>query len=209
MLSSNETWNIEVYGDYGCPFVHAAALWLRDLKAELGDRLNVTWRFFPLEQINSTNGPDWKVWEQPLDEKNRVQLGFRGALAARKQSQEAFEKFHVAWLESRHAMKAGERPPTVEDVAKASGLDLERFMRDLNDPAIWAEMAADYEKGLTEVGVFGTPTFVFDDGSSAYLKQRPAPPADRAVAVWDEFVDIVRNHPNITEIKRPRKPEAA
>ncbi len=209
-MSPNEPIEIEVFADYGCPYVHAAAHWLHDLRAELGDQVQVTWRFFPLEQINAgNNDPDWRVWEQPLDPKNRVQLGFRGAIAARRQGLDKFEAFHLAWLDARHAMQPGVRPPTVEEVAQRIGLDMVQFERDLNDPALWATMACDFQRGVEEFGVFGTPTFVFPNGESAYLKMKPAPPKEEAVALWHDFVATVTTRPNIHEIKRPKKPAAS
>jgi len=104
-------------------------------------------------------------------------------------------------------MTPGQKPLKVREAAKQAGLDMDRFERDLNDPGLWARIGADYERGK-EIGVFGTPTFVFPDGESAYLKMRPAPPTEDAVAVWNEFVGVVIGRPYIGEIKRPQKPKA-
>lgn len=200
-------WDVEVYFDFGCPFAYQAAVWLRDLKKELGDDLKITWRYFPIEQVNSINGEKWKVWDQPLDESNRIQTGFRAAVAAAEQGREQFEKFLELWLEARHTMAAGQKPLKVRDAAKKAGLDMDKFERDLQDPKLWKKIGRDYKRGK-DIGVFGTPTFVFKGGESAYLKMRPAPPAEDAVAVWNEFVDVVVGRPYIGEIKRPQKPQS-
>ena len=37
------------------------------MKNELGDDLELNYRSFALEQVNSEEGPDWKAWEQGPD----------------------------------------------------------------------------------------------------------------------------------------------
>ena len=98
----SETIKVEIFYDYGCPYVHAAAVWIDSVKAALGDRLQVTWRYFPLEQVNSVEGPEWKLWEQPADYKSRGRGAFHGAIAARNQGDDAFERFHLALLKAKH-----------------------------------------------------------------------------------------------------------
>src|SRR6185437_10838347 len=98
----SEPVEIDVFYDYGCPYVYRATLWLRDVQAALGDALRVNWRYFPLEQVNSAEGPDWKLWEQPEGYRSRGLPAFRAAEAARRQGDEAFAAIHVALLRARH-----------------------------------------------------------------------------------------------------------
>jgi predicted DsbA family dithiol-disulfide isomerase len=203
----SETINVEIFYDYGCPYVHAAAVWIDQVKAKLSDRLQVTWRFFPLEQVNSVEGPEWKLWEQPAAYKSRGRGAFHGAIAARNQGEEAFDRFHLALLRAKHEEgKEHSRRETLLEAAAAANLDLARFERDLDDPSLLARIAPDYEEAREKHGVFGTPTFVFADGSSAYIKMRPAAPGEDAVKVFEEFLQIVQERPYIAEIKRPSKP---
>ena len=46
-------------------------MWLDMVKEELGDNLQINWRSFALEQVNSEHGRDWKAWEQGTDYKSR------------------------------------------------------------------------------------------------------------------------------------------
>lgn len=201
--------SFEVFYDYGCPYVHAAAVWLDRVKASLGDNLHVTWRYFPLEQVNTVEGPDWKLWEQPVDYKSRGRGAFQGAIAARNQGEEAFNRFHLALLNARHVEgKEHSNRDTLLEAAKAAGLDIARFERDLDNPDLIAKIGTDFEEGRDQYGVFGTPTFVFPDGSSAYIKMLPAAAPEEAVAVFEEFVQVVKDRPYISEIKRPKKPTA-
>lgn len=168
------------------------------------------WRCFPLEQVNSDQGPEWKLWEQPEEHKSRGRTGFHAALAARRQGADAFERFHLALLEARHeGGKDFGRRATLLEVAAEAGLDLPRFEADLADRSLWAEIGADYTEGRETHGVFGTPTFVFPNGASAYLKMLPAASEEEALTVFEEFVRLVRDRAYITEIKRPKKPTPA
>ena len=192
--------------------MHAAAVWLRDVKRQLGDDLDVHWRFFSLEQINSPRGPEWKLWEQPEDYESSGRLAFRAAEAARRQGPEAFDRFHLALLQARHEAKENIADRAVlTRVAADVGLDLERFQADIADPRLDARLAADHTEAVEQHGVFGCPTFVFPNGGAAYLKMRPAPPPDQTMEVFETLERIIAHRPYITEIKRPavRRPAPA
>lgn len=128
-------------------------------------------------------------------------------MAARNQGDEAFDRFHLALLKAKHeAGKDHGRRATLLAVAKEVGLDLERFERDLDDRSVLPLIGKDYTEGKERYGAFGTPTFVFPDGASCYLKMLPAAPADEALPFFEEFVRTVRSRPYISEIKRPQPP---
>jgi predicted DsbA family dithiol-disulfide isomerase len=203
----SEPVTIDVYVDYLCPYAHAGAAWLRDVRAQLDGGLTINWKLFPLEQINSDKGDDWKVWEQTPEHRTRGWEGFRAAVAAANQGDDAFERFHFGWFQALHDVPVGTKRKTVFEVADEAGLDLVQFERDFNDPSLWKRVGDDYEYGRNTFGVFGTPTVVFPDGSSAYWQMRPAAPTADAVTVWNDFVDTVVGRPYIREIKRPTKPE--
>ncbi|MFL5759081.1 MAG: DsbA family protein [Thermomicrobiales bacterium] len=207
-FSVDEKISIDVYYDYGCPYAWGASVLLRNVKQQVGDKLDVRWRYFPLEQVNAPDEPDWKLWEQPADYRSRGRTAFHGAIAARRQGEEAFERFHYALFDLKHAEgKDHGRRATVVEAAEKADLDLGEFERDLDDASLLSHMAEDYEYAHDELGVFGVPTFVFPDGNSAYIKILPAPEGPEAVEVFDDLVRTVRDRPFIGEIKRPKKPE--
>ena len=39
-------------------------MWLDRVKRTYKDDLDITWKNFSLQQVNSKEGPEWKVWEQ-------------------------------------------------------------------------------------------------------------------------------------------------
>jgi predicted DsbA family dithiol-disulfide isomerase len=200
---------VEVYFDFACPYVHSAAVWLREVNRQLGDsRIEVTWKFFPLEQVNAPEDADMPIWDLPPDRRSRGRDSFHAAAAARRQGGEAFERFHAALLTLKHeeGQDHGKRS-TLDEAASRAGLDLRRFAADLEDRGLLAEIENDYVAGREGLGVFGTPTFVFANGQSAYLRILPSPPPEEAVAFWLDFVRDVRDRPYLHEIKRPRRPQ--
>ncbi len=202
---SNETYNIEIFSDYTCPTSYSIVRWLDEVKQHLGDRLNVTWRAFPLEQVNHPD-PNFKVWEYPNDGKSSTMRAFQAANAARKQGQDAFEKMHHGLFVRRHVdgrNLAGQR--VLEATAEEAGLDMDRFREDLKSDEAFTIVRDDYLKGR-ELGVFGSPTLYFDNGQGAYLKFTWNERYTDALEFFYEFVDIVRDRPNVLEIKRPTPP---
>ena len=167
--------------------------------------MRIEWYNFPLEQVNSTQGPEWKLWEQPDEYKSRGLWAFRGGEAARLQGKEPFERFHLALLRARHVENWDIASPDVLiGVARKAGLDVDRFRKDLPDRSLLAKIGEDYLRGATEYGIWGTPTLVFNGQRAAYLKLRPAPPPEESVKLFEELFDIIHNRPYVVEVKRPR-----
>lgn len=163
------------------------------------------WFCFPLEQVNSTLGPQWKLWEQPDEFTSRGLWAFRAGEAARLQGRERFEGFHMALLRARHAERKNIADQEVlAALARQTGLDMEKFLQDLADRKLLVKIGEDYTRGVQEHGIWGTPTLVFNGQRAAYLKLKPAPPAEEAVKLFDELYDIVYRRPYVVEVKRPR-----
>lgn len=167
----------------------------------------MNWRNFSLEQINNKNGEDWKIWEQPDDFKTRGFWALRANEAARNQGKEAHDRFRLALLTATHVNRQplSDRQ-TLIDAAREAGLDLDRFERDLADRSLIQRIADDHTEAVSKYGVFGTPTMIFPDGQAAFLKMRPTPSQEEAVAVFEDFIETATNRPYIHEIKRPTPP---
>jgi predicted DsbA family dithiol-disulfide isomerase len=110
-------------------------------------------------------------------------------------------------LEARHRDRLNIDDVVVaERVAVDAGLDLNRFRKDFADPTTLDALRRDHLRARTEHGVFGTPTFVFPDGASAYVRLADAPDADHASGIFERLLAVVVREPSILEIKRPRRP---
>ena len=192
----------EVYYDYTCPFVYRASLLLAGVAGERA--LDVRWRYFSLTQVNSKD-EGWTVWDAPAGERVRGRLAFMAAEAARRQDR--FERFHATLLRGRHEGRINiDEVEAIEQVAEDSGLELDRFRRDVADPTILAALERDHTHAVTVHGVFGTPTFVFPNGASAYIRIAEVPVADDATKMFDSLIAIAADEQRVLEIKRPVKP---
>ena len=175
------------------------------MKAAKGDVFDVEWRYFALEQVNSKQAPDWKVWEQPAA--SRGMPAFRAAEAARLQGREAYDRMHWALLEGRneHNLDFADSSQ-IEAVARSVGLDISRFKRDLPSPAFAKKVGDDHTFAVREFGVFGTPTFMFQGTKPFFMRMTAPKEQTEAVRIFDALTTLFVERPNIDEIKRPRKP---
>jgi len=192
----------ELYFDYLCPFVYRASLLLASVAAERSP--DVSWRYFSLTQVNSKDD-GWTIWDAPAADRVRGRLAFKAAEAARRQGR--FDVFHPALLAARHQARSDiDDVRVIEQVAEDSGLDLERFRLDVDDPSIMQALARDHMQAVAKHGVFGTPTFVFPNGASAYIRLAEAPTGAEAVDLYDRRIGMAADEPRVLEIKRPVRP---
>jgi predicted DsbA family dithiol-disulfide isomerase len=194
----------DVFFDYQCPFVYRAALLLDAVRLTGERQFDVRWRYFSLTQVNSKDD-GWTVWDAPASEAVRGRLAFQAAEAARRQGR--FDALHLPLLHARHRDRLDlDDPGVVEGVARDAGLDLDRFRRDVEDPASLQALAREHEAAVVEHAVFGTPTFVFRDGTAAYVRITQGASEQAPVEVFDRLLSVAASEPRILEIKRPYKP---
>ena len=176
--------------------------------------MEITWRNFSLEQNAFTikqksegTESDWKVWEQEDVTQGRSLMSQIAAEAARRQGPEVYDKFHLALLTARHGgdgrIALNEEEPLVE-LAQKVGLDAAKFREDLRDPDLRNSIGLDHEEAAT-LGVFGTPTFLFENGNTAFVKAF-IPPENDAVSEFEHINALMNHRSYIGEIKRPQPP---
>jgi predicted DsbA family dithiol-disulfide isomerase len=201
------TIKFDVYFDYQCPFVYRVAGMLDEVRSSGSRPIEVGWRYFSLTQVNSKDD-GWTVWNAPAGEIVRGRLAFAAAEAARRQGR--FDDLHMPLLEARHRDRLDlDDQAVVERVAADAGLDIDRLRKDLRDRTILDGLARDHRQAIGEHGIFGTPTLVFGDGASAYVRLSEAVKGGGAVEVFDRLLTIAAGEPRILEIKRPRRPSQA
>lgn len=201
---------VTIYLDYLCPFAWRGLELAYVAAPQLG--LDLALRHYSLEQGNhpenaglSRHNPVWKLAEQPLESSQSLRA-FLASHAARQQGKVAHLRFALELFRLHHQDKRplDEDQTLVEAVGRA-GLDLERFMADLEEEeSRRLELATDLE-AAGELGVFGTPTFVLPSGDVAYLRftQLTTEP-ELAVSLWELFTAVLENGAYIETIKRPR-----
>ena len=196
------------YYDFRWPFVYNAAVWLSTVKEQLGKDIEIDWQPLSLSQINSSEEDGYKFWERPeaLDGSDNTLLAHRAGLAAKRQGKEAFESFFMSLLKARHEEKKDLTDPSVIDAAVAdSGIDKGRFIEDLADPDLLRELGESHTKAVEEHGAFGVPTYVFPNGHAAFIKMF-VPPAEQAVGMYDNLMQMVNDFQYVGEVKRPQPP---
>ena len=186
-------------------------MWLDKVKKAYGDNLNITWRNFSLEQNahNLKEGleSDWKVWDDDEPAERRSLVAQIAAEAAKRQGEEAHAKFHLALLTARHG---GEGRLSLSDedaileVAANAGLDTGRMREDMKDPELRRIIGEDHEAAIAD-GIFGTPTYIFENGNMAYLKAF-IPEDEDAVASFEHYIALANHRNYFGEIKRPQPP---
>ena len=203
-MAGSDPIEFEVFFDFHCPFVYRASVLLENVERTGSRRLSPRWRYFSLAQVNSKDD-GWTVWDAPVREAVKGRLAFKAAEAARRQGR--FEDFRMPLLEARHRDRLDiDDVAVVERVAVDSGLDLDRFQRDLADPTVLHGLARDHTEAVSRHGVFGTPTFVFPGGQAAYVRLAEPVDGPAAVEVFDRLLAVAASEPRILEIKRPRRP---
>jgi NhaA family Na+:H+ antiporter len=128
-----------IYGDYLCPYCRRIRGVIKRLRRALGDRLTYVFRQFPNERAHPG-----------------AQFASQAAEAAARQGR---------FWEMHDALYDREPPLTREhvvDAAISAGLDMDRFDRDMADPAVTERVEQDLADGRRN-GVTGTPT-IFVDG---------------------------------------------
>ena len=127
------------YGDFQCPHCARAHLMLKELQDHQGDDLRLVYRHFPLSQIHPLAQPAAEASE---------------AAAA----QGRFWEMHDVIFEDQEVLSE----EALVTFAKALGLQLDRFIRELAEGVQAPRVREDFLSGVRS-GVNGTPT-CFNNG---------------------------------------------
>ena len=172
------------------------------------DRLQVNWRRFSLEQVNSKKEPDWKIWEQDESYLSRGMPAFRAAEAARRQGDVLFGRMHLAILKARFEENKNIADKNIlKQLAVVAGLDTVRWEKDYADSAILQPLAQDHANTVQSYGTFGVPTIFPGNGHGFYLKLTEIPHGQEALETFETVLKTMTRHPYIQELKQPNYPK--
>lgn len=204
---------VDVFIDYLCPYAHRGSTWIAQVQTQLGASLEINWRYFSIIQNNHPNKAEFKLWRQPLEnpdwQQEKYAFGlsmFWAAEAARRQGQDAFERFHHAQFAARHddPERSYKRPAAIDTLAENVGLDMPQFRADMQDPRCLEQLETDHTEATGgALNVFGTPTFVFPNGEAVYLRLSEVPSIDESFDFWQVFQEAAIKRPYLLEFKRP------
>jgi protein-disulfide isomerase len=156
---------IEEFGDFECPPCGALYPLMKKIEADYGeDKVRLVFRQFPLPQIH----------------KHAIVAAY-AAEAAGLQGH-FWEMYDKLYTDQATWSQAPDARTFFVDYARDIGLDVNRFVRDMNNPEAQARVRFDYERG-TSLGVTGTPTIFFNG------RMLPATATDKELrAMIDEAI---------------------
>ena len=138
------------YGDYECPDCLNAQPILAELRRQIGDRLRIVFRHFPLSSVH-----------------HRASAAAVAAEAAAAQGK--FWEMHESLFKHQNELADTD----LTHLALRLGLELYRFQRDSESDAYARRIRDDYEGGV-QSGVKGTPTFFINDRRYRGAKDVPS-----------------------------------
>ena len=157
------------YGEYECPFCARATGVADELRARFGDQLRYVFRHLPLADVHP-----------------HAELASRAAVAA--QAQGRFWEMHDLLFAHRDQLE-------LEDLAGYAaqlGLDLERFLRDLEHEDTAARVRDDVASAEAS-GARGTPTFFI--GDRRHIGPHDAETLSRALEAHRDAMDVPHGAP--------------
>ncbi len=135
---ANAKITMEEYGDYQCPSCGVLFYELKKLEKEYGEQMRFVFRHFPLQGHK------------------HAQLAAHAAEAASLQGR-FWEMHDLIYTNQAGWSTAEDARPFFLQYARNLGLDVDRFNRDLDSPAVAARVQADSQRGV-QAKVEGTPT---------------------------------------------------
>ena len=193
--------SIDFHFDPMCPYAYQTSRWIRTVRDAVD--LEVTGKFFSLEEVNLTEGQR-HPWERPWS------FGFGqmrvGALIRRELGNDGIDRWYRAVGEA--FFFAGVKTHVPEQhaaVIAAAGFDPAYVERATADPSTLDEVRAEHEDAVARVGMHGVPTLVFVPGGYAVYGPVVVPPpeGDDAVALWD-LVRSMQRFPHLYELRHPK-----
>lgn len=150
------------YGDFECPYSAALHLVLRDMENQLGAKIAVVFRQFPLDDVHPH--------------------ALKAALAAQAAGAK-FWAMHDLLFQNQEDLREGD----LLDYAHQIGLEATQFRADFASPAT-REAVESSARAAREIGVHGTPTLFVngefhDNREGLWNRSRLLPLIERALEI--------------------------
>ena len=191
------TTSVDFHFDPMCPFAYQTSLWIRDVRDQTG--LEVTWRFFSLEEVNRVEGkrhPWERAWSYGWS------LMRIGALL-RRRDPALLDRWYAVIGHELHTLGGKPHDPEVaRRLLTDIGVDAALLDHALEDPSTHDDVRADHQRVL-DAGGYGVPT-LFLDGQCLFGPVLVDPPTGAdALRLWD-VVSGMAALPHVYELQRPK-----
>jgi 2-hydroxychromene-2-carboxylate isomerase len=189
---------VDFHFDVMCPWAYQASLWIRDVRAQTG--LDISWRFFSLEEINRADGKK-HPWER--DWSYGWSMMRIGALL-RRIDPDLLDRWYLAAGTALHVDgRKPHRREVAEDLLCQLGLNPALVGQAIDDPSTSEEVRADHDR-VTGLGGWGVPTLVFAGDRPLFGPVLIEPPAGlAAVRLWRLLTGWLE-FPALYEVQRPK-----
>ena len=172
---------IEFYFDPMCPWAYQTSVWIRDVRAQIG--LDITWRFFSLEEINRPEGKR-HPWERSLA---YGWTPMRVGAWLRRLDMDMCDRWYEACGRALHVdgRRFYDRAVAL-DLLASIGAPPTAWDDALADPTTHDDVRNDHDRAVATYGAFGVPIIVLP-GTRAIFGPVvvPAPIGEAALALWD------------------------
>lgn len=189
---------LDFHFDVMCPWAYQTSKWIRDVRDQIG--LDITWRFFSLEEVNRAEGRK-HPWER--DWSYGWSMMRVGAWLRRESNSLLDDWYEVSGRALHEDGRQPHRREVAEELVAEMGLDPALVGEAVADPTTHDDVKADHDRVLA-LGGFGVPTLVFEDGSTLFGPVvTPAPSGAEALRLWDLTVGWTAI-PHLYELRRPK-----
>ena len=191
--------HIEFFFDPMCPWAYQTSVWIREVRDRVG--LDITWRFFSLEEINRVEGKK-HPWER---EWSYGWSQMRIASLLRREGQDLVDRWYAAAGRAFHLEGRKTHVPDVHRQLLVE-LDLDPGLVDaaIADPTTTDEVRADHDHAVGHHGAYGAPTIVLPGDHAVFGPViTPAPTGSASVRLWS-LVRGWSEFPHLYELVHPK-----
>ena len=190
---------IEFFFDPMCPWAYQTSVWIRDVRAQID--LEISWRFFSLEEINRPEGKR-HPWERPLA---YGWTPMRVAAWLRRIDMDLCDHWYEACGKALHVdgRRFYERD-VAEDLLHSIGAPSGAWDAALADLTTHDDVRADHDHAVAAYGAFGVPIIVLPNQRALFGPVVvPAPLGAAAVRLWELCLAYAETE-GLFELKTPK-----
>jgi 2-hydroxychromene-2-carboxylate isomerase len=191
---------VDFHFDVMCPWAYQTSVWIREARTRR--EIDVTWRFFSLEEINREEGKkhpwerEWSYGWSMLRVAALLRRGPGGNAAVDRFYEVAGRFLHVDGVKVH-------TPEGVEGVLQEIGEDPALVRAAIGDPTTHDDVRSDHDR-MVDLGGYGVPTLVIDGANTLFGPViTPAPTGEAAARLWDVVMSW-NEFPHLYEMRRPK-----
>jgi hypothetical protein len=179
---------------------------------KIDDNLNITWKAFLLEQVNSRRGEQWKAWQDPRFTSRDIPPHEAAKSVLAHHGEEAFEKYHMALFRAYHVDKRDiANPLELLNIAEELGIDTTEVAEDLRTRKFKEVVGSDHEEADEKYDIFGVPTITFNGEQPTFIKLAAGEweGTDEDVSLFHDMYNVAAPRSYVMEIKKPASATSA